>query len=85
MKVYIPTDRNRPTSHTIYCTPGGDVEFCKGDVPSEWKDQEGNALSIPVTFKNGMADIPNNLGDYLIARGLARKTKLHLPGDPANA
>ena len=85
MFVYLPTERDRRNDHTIYVTPGADAAFTKGEVPAEWKDQEGKPLTITVKFIQGKAEVPKNLGEYMVERGLARKTALIRPGDRAYA
>lgn len=40
---------------------------------AEWQDTDGNPLTLRVLFKEGMADVPDPLGRYLIDKGLAKK------------
>ena len=77
MFVYLPNT----ATHTMYVCPAGDVEAMKGEAPSEFKNDDGTARSFTVQFTHGRADVPDNLGNYMIKRKLARKTKLLLPGD----
>ena len=81
MKVYVPTERERATSHAIYVTPGTDPETIKEGVPSEWLDQEGKAINFRIEFKQGVANVDDKIGAYMLKRGLARKTSLIRPGD----
>jgi len=81
MKVYVPTERERATSHTIYVTPASDAETVKEGIPSEWQDVEGKPITFPIQFKQGVATVDDKIGAYMIKRGLARKSSLIRPGD----
>lgn len=78
MKVYLPPSSRNGRPHTYFVAPAADI---KGESPAEWLDETGKPRSITVEFRNGEADVPENLAHYLIKRGIARKTKLILPGD----
>lgn len=78
MFVYAP---HKKATHTMYVCPAGDKDFVKGEVPSDWVDDENKPKTFQVEFKRGKAEVDDNLGDYMIKRGLARKTKLILPED----
>lgn len=75
MKVYRTGERDphRP-SFFLFVAPAADV--AAEDCPSEWKTADGKPLNIEVEFKFGCAEVPSNLGKYLIAQGLAHKSAL---------
>lgn len=68
----------------VFVTPGRDHP-----ETSDWMktntDSEGKSFNEPimftVKFENGVAEVPDNLGRYMIDKGLARKSRLILPPD----
>jgi hypothetical protein len=70
MKVY----RQEKGSFNLFLCPNND-----GMANGEWNDAEGKPKEILVTFKDGAAEVPNDLGRYLTDRKLALKTPLILP------
>ena len=81
MIVYSPNTshgQKKKGTHTLYVCPAGDPDR-KGECPSEWVNDRNEPVNFPVEFRNGRAEVPDNLGRYMIERGLARKTKLILP------
>jgi hypothetical protein len=56
--------------------PAGDKTFVKGEVPAAWVDDENRPVNIAVNFTFGVADVDDELGRYLVARGLAKKTRI---------
>jgi hypothetical protein len=67
MKVYHPQGSNM----TLMITPGVDDPVC-----SDWKDDKGNAKRFDVRFVNGVAEVPANLGAWMVAKGHANRTAL---------
>jgi len=57
--------------HTILVTPGKDHP-----ENSEWHDDKGRALMMPVKFIDGVANVDSQLGKYLIDKGLAKKSPI---------
>lgn len=49
------------------------------ECPADWVDDKNNPVQINVEFQYGRADVPDDLGRYMIKRGFAAKTKLILP------
>lgn len=76
MKVYY---HGRSLKHRLYVQPA----INNPDAPSEWKENDGKAKQMEVLFENGVADVPENLGKYLIDKQLASKTKIHIPREVA--
>lgn len=74
MNVYNPTGRN----HTIYVKPA----FHEKEV-SEWKHENGSPKMFTIKFKNGCATVDDNLGRFLIDRGLAKETMIIMPNEIA--
>ena len=71
MFVYLPTTAPR---HTLFVQPGADHPI------SDWI-ADGKPRLFPVAFILGRADVPDNLGRYLIDQGYARSSPLLLPAD----
>lgn len=78
MFVYLP---HKKANHTVHICPAGDKDFIKGEIPSDWVDDENKPRTFIITFVHGKAEIDDKLGKYMIERGLARKSKLILPQD----
>lgn len=74
MKVYL-TGGTKAPSHMMHVAPAADV---KGEVPAEWVNGDNEPLNFAVEFKFGVAEVADDLGKYLVSRGLARKSKLIL-------
>ena len=75
MKVYY---EGRDDGHRMFVQPGTH----HADV-SEWM-QEGKPILMEVKFNNGVAEVPENLGKYLIDKGLVRKSRIILPNKRLN-
>lgn len=74
MKIFLPAAR--VGAHTMYVAPA--AEDPSAGVPEWWTVKDNGdrvPLSMPVRFVNGMAEVPDNLGRFLINRGHARKTR----------
>jgi hypothetical protein len=76
MRVYWPMG-NR--NHTVVCTPANDPD---GAGVSDFLDAFGKPLKFTVEFVAGVAsNLPDALGRYLVAKGLANKTPVIAPKD----
>ncbi len=77
MRVYLvsPTGRDQ-AYHKMSVAPAGDRAFVKGEVPADWVNDENRPLNLEVDFVHGVAEVSDELGRYLIARGLARKSRI---------
>lgn len=56
------------------------AHLAKGDLPAAWRDEAGEPLSFTIHFKGGEAITTPELARYLSSQGIARTTKLILPG-----
>jgi hypothetical protein len=63
MKLYL---KSGARDHIMFVTPGADSDA------SDFKNADGTNKQFTVRFKEGVADVPSNLGDYLIAKGAAQ-------------
>jgi hypothetical protein len=70
MKVY----RQEKGPFNLFVSPNND-----GASNQDWMDAEGKPKLIQVSFKDGVAEVPNDLGRYMIDRKLANKTAIILP------
>lgn len=75
MQVYKPEAKTSRT-HRLFVAPGK----THPDV-SNWKDGEGRPIMMVVVFEFGTATVTRQLGRYLIAEGLARRSRLFLPNE----
>lgn len=77
MLVYLP---HKKSTHTMHISPAADPRI-KGEVPVDWVDDKNNPRTFQVHFYKGRAEVDDQIGNYLIETGLARKTKLIMPED----
>jgi len=73
MKIYLQSQKAYLGQHNFFITPGKEHPETK-----EFFDEQGNPLQIPVQFNYGMAEVPDNIGRYLIKKELASKSKILL-------
>ena len=80
MRVYLNTSGERPPIplHVMSVAPAAHMEG-QGEMPLEWVGPDNKPLTITVEFIHGEANVPDNLGRYLVKHGLAKKTRLILP------
>jgi hypothetical protein len=67
MKVYRHGEKEQ--NLTLHVQPGIKIDA------SEFKDMDGKPILISVQFKDGVADVPDNLGRFLIDNHLAAKSQ----------
>jgi len=80
MKVYY---HGRAPKHRIFVQPGVDhPETSEWMEPAE-KEGKTKPKLFEIFFENFVATVPDNLGKYLIDKGLASKTKIILPAEVA--
>jgi len=80
MKVYYPGEKaQRQPSFVMSVAPAATVQ--NQEVPRDWVDDLNNPVQFNVEFVYGVAEVPDELGRYLIENDLVRKTQLVLPGD----
>ena len=62
----------------IYVRPGVTET---GEGPAEWYEDEAKtqARQFQVVFQFGKADVPDSLGKWLVARGMAKRSRLIVP------
>jgi hypothetical protein len=72
MRVYRPQDRE-VARHTVFVQPGRDFPT------TEWLDEDGRPHLFPVEFCAGSAEVPDNLGQYMIDHEIAQRSPLLLP------
>ena len=77
MFVYLP---HKNANHTMHISPAADPRI-KGEVPTEWVDDKNAPLTFQVEFVRGKAEVDDNIGNYLIEQGLAKKSKIILPDE----
>lgn len=77
MLVYRPHDELR-ARHVIFVQPG------QHHAVSEWME-DGKPKMFTVVFHRGRAEVPSNLGEYMIEQGQAQRSPLILPEGVKNA
>jgi hypothetical protein len=78
MKVFAAGERQAHGTQTLHIAPAAHMRD-KAACPTSWFGEDGEPLQMTVTFVNGEAEVPDDIGRYLTAHKMARKTKLILP------
>lgn len=73
MKVYLKS--GRPNDHLVFLTPGTDSDSV------EFRNPDGSLKQYTIRFEKGCADVPSNIGQFLIDKGVARKMPIVLRPD----
>lgn len=68
MKVYY---KGRSLNHHMHVQPANQFPHVL-----EWREPDGRAKAFDIRFVNGVADVDDKLGEYLINQGLASKTMI---------
>lgn len=78
MKIYLHSDRAEKSKvYPMHLAPAADSLFVSdGEAPQSWKNADGSAKQIEVNFSFGSAEVPDELGRYMVARGIAHKSRL---------
>lgn len=78
VKVYLHSDNaEKSASYTVTVAPAADTDFVKADhVLAEWKLADGAARQIEVNFVFGVAEVPDMLGRYMVARDIAKSSRM---------
>ncbi len=80
MKVYIRSPKARlQKDFVMNIAPASDVKNM--EIPPDWFDDQGKPRQFNVMFEYGAAEVEDEIGRYLIAKGYAAKSALVLPGD----
>ncbi len=66
MRVFRPKQPNC----TIHIAPGAFHDT------SDWRDKSGKPITFQIVFKDGIASVDSQLGEYLIQEGYAQRTSL---------
>jgi hypothetical protein len=74
MKVYAAGERQAHGTQTLHIAPPPTCGTRQHARPS-WFGEDGEPLQMTVTFVNGEAEVPDDIGRYLTAHKMARKTK----------
>lgn len=76
------TDKPPVAEHTVIVAPAGHLPK---EFPGEaWWDDTGEKrkpMQYNVVFAYGEAEVPDDLGKYMVATGLAKKSRLVLPNN----
>lgn len=82
MRVFLTgLNSSQTPAHNLHVCPANDPQgMDAAEAPSEWWDMDPNThapfpKNITVRFEYGEAVVPSNLGQYLVKRGLASKTR----------
>lgn len=77
MKVYLHSDRAEKSAvYPMHLAPAADPAIALDGMPADWKLPDGTAKQMEITFVYGVAEVSDEVGRYMIARGLAHKSRL---------
>jgi hypothetical protein len=91
MRVYLHSDMaEKQASYVVNIAPAGDTLFHKPDdyhkgdkksadrasFPSDWSHADGDAKQFQITFVFGVADVDDQIGKYMVARGIAKSNRM---------
>ena len=72
MLVYDTMDKGPNGVHNLQVTP---AKVDPSVTVEQWRDKDGNPETILVTFRNGVANVDDSLGRFLVGHGYAKKTR----------
>ncbi len=77
MRVYYTGAPGADMDATV--APAADPRGIAAGVDSDWIGADGKPRGIVVRFRSGFTEVPDALGRYLVAIGMAKRTALILP------
>lgn len=81
LRVYLhgSPGRTPEASHTMYVAPAA-YNPNQEAVPSHWVDFENKPVTFEVSFEYGAGEVEDALGKYMIEIGMAKPSRLIIPG-----
>lgn len=78
MRLYLhSTTAEKSKSYPMHLAPAADALFVPdGDMPNSWTNADSTAKQISIEFVYGVVEVPDELGRYMVARGIAHKSRL---------
>jgi len=70
MNIYVNGEKQSKGVHRMFVEPGRELDG------SNWKDKDGKVIQFKVEFVEGKADVPANLGRYMVSRGMATESPI---------
>jgi hypothetical protein len=79
MKIYVTGEKAvRQKSYIVSICPARHLEG-QGEMPSDWVNDKNEPIEFNIEFVYGAAEVPDNIGKYMVKHQLAKKTKLIIP------
>lgn len=78
MFVYAAGERQAVGVQTLHIAPAAHVGGATA-CPLDWLEDDGSPRNFTVIFRDGVAEVDDQIGRYLLAYKLAKRTKLILP------
>jgi hypothetical protein len=78
MKVFLySSSAEKAASYIVHASPAGDTDWdgYSPDFPAAWTNRDGAPVRFEVDFKFGAAEVPDELGKYMVARGIAHSSR----------
>lgn len=78
MRIYLHSDNaEKQERYPVNVAPAGDVDFVASkDVIADWAFADGRPKQFEIIFRYGIADVADELGKYMTARGIAHRSRL---------
>lgn len=81
MKIYLHSDNaERHAAYSVHVCPAGDTDWHsdadRASFPSSWLTHAGDPKQIEIVFVFGAATVSDELGRYMVARGIAHKHRM---------
>ena len=74
MRIYLYSDAaEKAARYVVTIAPAGDAEFVGNHVPAEWKLADGRPKQFEIVFSYGVAEVPDDLGRYMVKREIAHR------------
>jgi hypothetical protein len=78
MRIFLYSDSaEKAASYIVHAAPAGDTDWpgYSPDMPAAWINRDGAPVRFEVDFKFGAAEVPDELGRYMVARGIAHSNR----------
>jgi hypothetical protein len=77
MRVYLHSENaEKSARYPVIVAPAGDEEFVSSEDGAKFRNAAGDAIQYQIDFAFGAAEVESGLGAYMVARGIAHKSRL---------
>lgn len=78
MKIYLHSENaEKSAKYPVIVAPAGDDEFVSSEnCLREWRNAKGDPVQFHVDFVFGVAEVQDELANYMVARGIAHRSRV---------